>query len=378
MLLEIKRLLKENQIFIDLHNFQWKEAEISFYLLNNREVNIEKSGIKSIETLLKNKFIEIENVISPTLKHNFVYSTLQTINVENEFLNNGRPFLDFKDFFGMLNNGKYGKIFDENKLRKILTDLHKLGVLVYFNNDSLRDTIVYNPKCFNKVFKTLTDYGRKKTENIFEKLFDSIEGDEKNGNYLFSKTKNNAKQQLESILKELKSKANPKLKINEIWEKERNISIVDRISFENLLKNLEKIRKVLQKENNEKYLDNLKEDNVDITQSIYTANEYDFKYSILEEILGSEDSKEIDSKFLVDFLVKFEFILPKTRIHFFNKDKQSYIIPFLFPENKPTEIILKSGEKLKTVERNFEWTIEYQLSFKPSSMWKVKKFFYSI
>ena len=69
--------------------------------------------------------------------------------------------------------------------------------------------------------------------------------------------------------------------------------------------------------------------------------------------------------------------------------KQKYLIPFLFPNRRPTILDHKGYSFINEIKRNFEWTIginflffiycfivlhyrlEYQFPFKPSSMWKM-------
>ena len=85
----------------------------------------------------------------------------------------------------------------------------------------------------------------------------------------------------------------------------------------------------------------------------------------MSENLQNDEEKR---KFLMDILLKFEFVLPKGNKFF--QQNASYLLPLLFPNKKPKQVII-NDTKLEEIRRTNEWKIEYQLPFKPPSLWKM-------
>ena len=64
-----------------------------------------------------------------------------------------KPFVEVSDLRReLLKFSEDYKDIDQN-LNQILCDLRKLGLIIYFDNDILRSTIITNPQWFNSVFK---------------------------------------------------------------------------------------------------------------------------------------------------------------------------------------------------------------------------------
>jgi hypothetical protein len=96
---------------------------------------------------------------------------------------------------------------------------------------------------------------------------------------------------------------------------------------------------------------------------------------IVLEILGENFSGDLDKKdFLVEILVKFDFLLLRGRRSFDLKDKyasskRQYLIPLLFPKHKPSisisenndDEILKGSSEIKKIN---EWKYYYFLPVK--------------
>ena len=157
-------------------------------------------------------------------------------------------------------------IESSNNLESILVDLHKLGVILYFNDDILKETIICDPKWFNNVFKTILDFGRKKSQLLIEKIFIQIQQkqSETTIQIINRNDKENSFNQCESILKWIIGKnkielpnLNSQSVVKNIWknEEKRKNSIVDKISFHTLIQKLEKIQlKLIQEKNDQNIL----------------------------------------------------------------------------------------------------------------------------
>ena len=277
-------------------------------------------------------------------------------------------------------------IESSNNIESILIDLHKLGVIVYFNDDILKETIICDPKWFNNVFKTILDFGRKKSQLLIEKIFIQIQQkqSETKIQIINKNDKENSLNQCESILKWIIGKNKielPNLKSNEliienIWnenEKRKN-SIVDKISFQNMIEKLEKIQSKLIEEGNEEILKNsfeFDDKGKDISQIIHTIDQNIFNEEIINKIIGNKIEKK---EFMIDLLIKFDLIIPKQKQRIIVdgrdlKSNQNYLIPFLYPTNKPNNIkLFNSKIKIDEIKTKYETIIEYDLPFKLSSI----------
>ena len=172
--------------------FETKERErrkkgFIFYCVKNREEKKENTGLIELSNILCQEYDNVEYGVSATLKHEMIFELIQQIsqekteeNGENEREENEtkieeekKPFVEvsyIKNCLSKIANGemKIEKFsvrnedeedFEERKvasqslleIEKILLDLSKLGVIIYFNDFSLKDVVVSDPRWFNKV-----------------------------------------------------------------------------------------------------------------------------------------------------------------------------------------------------------------------------------
>jgi hypothetical protein len=363
---EIKKEIKIHNIDLNIKIFENSPTNF-FITLNNREPNHHKSGLLNIYEILVNEYQNLQGHISTNLKHKVVYDLIVKLSKKMNKLTE----IDEKYMFLQVSQLKkslesYEKHIctqASQELNSLLTDLHKLGVIIYFDNEILGDIIITNPKWFNVVFKEIIDYGRKRIQSIFQFVFDVLEEYEENGNYPFYRQKDNCKKCLEIILKDLKKNVDPNLKIEQIWDNVKEQSIVDKVSYHSLLEKLDVIQQKLNEEKFEHILNEFKdkdEFHYDITQSIHSIKSSTL-HSIMEEILNIHAKDKVKKSFLKNLLIKFDLILPKKKIEFL-KNNQLYLVPFLFPNEKPHKtIFLKGSTKIENFERDFEWKIDYHL-----------------
>jgi hypothetical protein len=235
---------------------------------------------------------------------------------------------------------------------EILDDLHQLGIIIFLNEKILRDTVICNPKWFNLVFKKILDFGRKKIELSMEN-YEILLRNYKNTNM------KSVRAQIKDFLEWVKCNSN--LSIQEIWrnEKEINKTIVNKVSFQKILGILENVEIFVSK-------------NSDIVplhpaNKIHLVNQEEL-YDIIEQITGGDkyfNPQKIS--FVKNILLNFNFLLPKKREFSIENllEKQEFIVPLLFANLPPLNL-----QKYKQKKRNFEWKINYQLSFEPSSIFK--------
>ena len=342
--------------------------------MNNREKDLQKSGISNVIKIIHEEYNTEKNSVQTNLKHFTVSKLIEKLCQTNIVNEQETPFLNISLLREEVEKLKENDLEDiSNQLNSILVDLHNLGVIVYFDFDILRETVITNPIWFNKVFKSLLDFGRKKIALIFEEVYESIKMLEENKMYKFSKSKNNSKQISRTFLKEILGNDFEKAKVEDIWSEKRENSIIDKLSFNSLLVKLDVLQQKLIEESNEEFLKNFKyseEEHYDITQCIHSIEEVELNTMINEMLEDNKDKEK--RKFLLKLLIKFDLILPKKKVEFM-KMNQFYLIPFLFPQEKPKkEIQLKGDIFLSDYKRDYEWKIEYFLPFKPSCMWKVK------
>ena len=180
------------------------EEKILFTYLKNREKSLDKAGINNLYTLLSTEYDNVDNAVSTTLKHKIVFDKIEELSnrnislpdknerfesnnsssiksfssveaifggkletkkernqkkkdIENNDSNNQKkeeiPFVEISDLINSLNQDKKEseENFEKEQVENILEDLHKLGLIVYFKKEFLKDTIISNPQWFNKV-----------------------------------------------------------------------------------------------------------------------------------------------------------------------------------------------------------------------------------
>jgi hypothetical protein len=170
---------KENYMIEDLLE---KNNDFYFYIVKNREIKKEESGLKKIFDVLCSEYDNVKHGVSADLKHKMVYEIIEKLSknenfedeIENEIENQKIPFIEVNEIKNILKKIEKGEKIDNitfgeegeddeserniakdsfNKIETILSDLHKLGVIIYFNDKSLKDIVVSDPKWFNKVKK---------------------------------------------------------------------------------------------------------------------------------------------------------------------------------------------------------------------------------
>ena len=365
---EIKRVITQNRISLSIHKFESKndeEEEKLFFPIKNREFQLEKAGIASIYEILSRKYDNIEHTVSTTLKHKIVFEKIKYLSevsqgmpftptekhTSNNFLSpvkegvTYQPFLDFFNLKDSLSQMAKEQSNEEaleavEELENILVDLHKLGVIVYFNHDTLKNTIISDPRWFNRVFKAILDYGRKQIQMMIEEVWHTLkQADEEGKVNLAKNAKDTAFKLCEDTLNWLKGKQFGQMDILQIWKQreKRDVSIVDKVSFHHLLELLEKIEGRLREEKMEWVIKEASEMNqIDLSQSILSINEEKLR-KLLVKILGEHSRFDGQSSaVMIDLLIKFDLVIPKGRQKFdnsskFSTRKQNYLVPLLFP-----------------------------------------------
>ena len=207
----------------------------------------------------------------------------------------------------------------------------------------------------------------------------------------FSEIEDDAPLILQKFMKWAKGEADQDLLIDDIWndKDERNKSNLDKISFTSLLVLFQFVQmKLKENEDTENVIEDILEkkgmnSKKEISQLFFLIDESELDSHIIEEILGEEfknDSKK--KEFVVEILVKFDFLLLKGRQKFDVNDKyavsqREYLIPLLFPKHIP-RLILRNDQnenengKLSTqIEKKNNVVNKYYLPFKPSALWKM-------
>ena len=373
-----------------------KEESFVFFPINNRELSRNKSGLATIYTILAKEYDNIEHSISTTLRHKLVYEAIQNCCVTPE-KGKTKPFLDvsvLKDAL-ILKAEKEDQpeaLAASKKLESLLVDLHKLGIIIFFDHDILRETIITTPEWFNRVFKAILDYGRREVSTLIDSIYNNLIVMTDEGKYraregrmfkkflsIFAKVQDEEAESIlyaSNVLQWLRANAKKKLVIQEIWSKEEelNKSILNKVSFDLMMSKLEMLQKKLREEGNTQALQGVfKESQHDICQLIHSIDHATLS-AMVRKILGTDYEDQKKHNYLIDLLVKYSFVLPKGRGKFTNDRfanlKQNYLVPLLFPVNKPHQIILQGNIKIEQVVSKHEWTVQYELPFKPSSMWK--------
>ena len=374
-------------IKLNFHCFKLDFCEKSYFFpVNNRE-KLEKTGILKLIEIISSEYDKVENSILMTLKHKIILEELEKISEEKK---GEIPIIELSKLNERLS--KFEKLKIE-QIEKYLVDLHGLGLIIYFDSDSVRDIIIVNPDWFNKIFKTIVDHGRKRIAEILENTLKELKimiqyGDFKNDS--INKDTETSEQRIKSYLTKIKGNADQRKCIDEIWTKssEREKSNIDKLSYQNMLNEISYVEKLLRKEGNERAID-INKDSLnfpsytDITQIFHTI-EYTSMFMLVKQMIGppktnptKTESEEYLRKieFLKKILGNFDLILPKERIERDqdknNVPKQKYLVPFLFPFKKPKEIVLKGGLRLRELKIRREWNVQYFFPFKPSSMWKM-------
>lgn len=155
-----------------------KKSGFIFYTVKNTEKEAEKTGLKEISSILREEYDNnVKHNVDASLKHKIIFKIIKHLSLkivnengdedEGEEIEN-KPFVEvskIKEFLIGISEGTKtlrndGEIDTEEKyfagesledIETILLDLHKLGVIIYFNDPSLKEVVVSDPKWFNKV-----------------------------------------------------------------------------------------------------------------------------------------------------------------------------------------------------------------------------------
>eukprot|EP01091_Cochliopodium_minus_P011605 TRINITY_DN3333_c0_g1_i1.p1 TRINITY_DN3333_c0_g1~~TRINITY_DN3333_c0_g1_i1.p1 ORF type:complete len:825 (-),score=271.19 TRINITY_DN3333_c0_g1_i1:1543-4017(-) len=415
---EMNKLLfdkKESEIstlelffILDIYRKRKNESDFIFYAINNWEENAEKSGLKNIYEILSHSYDEVEDNISPSIKHKIVYKIIEDLSKGKD---EEDPFIDvplIREKLSLIGKGKY-KLSNENdnknldneygredaieakkNLELVLMDLNKLGIIVYFNDNSINDVIISSPTFFNKVFKVILDYGRKRilqiSSDILEKLEETENEKEENEqkqleedyeSYFVNFETNNDKSI--DILKKFsswsKGKADKEMSMEDIWndQEERSLSNVDKLSFANMFRIMLIIEERMNNEGKQNVINEILENyNVkDFSQLFLSIDENKLDVYLLSDIMDTGSKRK---PFMAEVLVKFDFILLKGKKNF---RKKEFLVPLLFPDRKPKQIFLtnpsseEDGKDSKVVAKKNDIKLKYYLPFKPSAIWKL-------
>ena len=216
-----------------------------FHIVVNVERDLNKSGISSFCNLISQNYEKINGSVLINTDHISLIEIIKKLSKKDNSTDE-----DFEELLETKNLKEYLKINNFDNLiencDKLLNDLNKMGQIIYFSNESLKNIIITNPEWLNQIFKNVVDLGRKSSQQYLEEISFFLnnlkEYKHKNNSY-------NCKNLVEKELKELKNNnffsflfSNPN---------QKNVSNVDKISFQNFLKKIEKIEILLLKENNE-------------------------------------------------------------------------------------------------------------------------------
>ena len=200
-LIEIEKLVSENNIKLNFHVFKETFNEKSYFCtLNNWERDIHKSGIYKIRETISSEYNQVENGVKTNLKHYLVIKEIEKLS-KNKMKEIENPFVEISFLVEQLNQ----QMEEESKeaaqqIEPILVDLHKLGVIIYFNNEILKDTIITSPFWFNKVFKVILDHGRKKIGDVLEFTLKKLSEMKEKGKMKFVTKPKNSEQEIRKTL----------------------------------------------------------------------------------------------------------------------------------------------------------------------------------
>ena len=425
----MRETIKENGINLNFHKFQFEtkknkhykfEERLLFTFLNNKELDLEKSGINNLYNILSTKYDYIDYSVSTNLKHQIIFEEIQRLSKRNfsipsqnerskSFImidifstvsfssspkekvtpqlptqrHEEEPFVDVNDLLKNINEkNELNQIFERNEIENILEDLHKLGLIVYFKKKYLGDTFISNPQWFNNLFKSVLDIGRKRVGIIFESIYNKLK-----------ETKNKKmKDKILKIIMWLKGKS--KLdKLEDIWCKRKELekSKLDKISFESLLIKLEEIigKLIEKKEFSIFEIEELKNYSTQLSQNLIFVDEATLSSELINKVLKNYRRKgkiifNEKKLFLMNLLSQINLISPTKRLNQIIKGKtilhqRIFILPLLFSSQKSSSFssslnnatIGYSLKDLDDIVFENEWIVDYFLPFKPSTVWKL-------
>lgn len=346
-------MVEENKISLNFHFFKTIYCDkLYFFPLNNREKDLERSGIQNIIDLLSNKYDHIEHSISTSLKHKKVYSLIKKLssnqrdpkkkddnNIENALVETSLLKEEIK---------KIDQFFlEECQLEDILSDLHKLGVIIFFEQKLLSDFVIADPHWFNSLIKQILDCGKNRIKSVLSLILQKINEHQLLENFSFSNQKNNPKKSIENLLRWLEE--GEKINSPSFFQfftpsPPKSSKMIEKISFHTLLKHFHHIQNEIE-ENKLQFIiqqvnlsSGLKSHD-DITQLFYTINQTQF-FVLLKKILRQTNlspnhlqSFLLKKNFTINFLHKFDFVFPKDRSTFKDEEfsiNQKYLVKLFF------------------------------------------------
>ena len=285
------------------------------------------------------------------------------------------------------------------ELEKILKDLTKLGLLVYFDHPSLPDILIPDPMWLNNMFKALLDVGRRRVEVMVERIGANLKEMEERGSLKYIRgDKESSSLIVGRLRKRVIGKANWEGSVEEIWKckQEKMKSRVDKISFFALMEQLEFLTLKLELEKNQEAMKGLLPNPSltpphSICQEVHVVGEEMLEF-VVNQILGPVFLLDKQMReFVVHLLFQLDMLLPRRRLSHSpllregvregvgeeerlvgveEKREREFLVPLLFPSLPPPSLSL-SSLPLKLVKRKYEWKVEYLLPFHPSSLWKM-------
>ena len=258
-------------------DFIFFPGKYCFHVVLNTKKDLDKSGVSSFVDLISEHYEKINGSVLINSDHILVRDLIKNISkIEKKEEIKYEPFVETKCLENALikkKNHAFGN------LEEILRDLNKMGQIIFFNNnDYLKNLIVTDPQWLNEIFKNILDLGRKNLQFYLEDISE------------FKKISPTCKKIVDEEIKILKFKCKKNLNMAQIWEnpREKEKSIVDKISFLNLLKKVEEIEILMikdsYKDTKEFFQQKLGNENT-IAQKIFRISHKEF-LKIIELILG--------------------------------------------------------------------------------------------
>ena len=344
---KLSRMLKEYHIDLKLHEFSVNGDNLLFLPVKLRSLG--HSQVETLYNLVCTTYDSVEYSVSTTLRHKIVFEEIESLCIKSD---EAQTFLNVSSLEKTLK-----KIGEEEEpqalqalkdLREILSDLHKLGVLVYFADEDLSDTIIWDVQWLARVYKAVLDHGKKKVEIFVENILQKLRA---------NKLRTESKTMCKEFLSKLSTKT--KLSVAEIWvnEEERKKSIVDKISFESVSNTLQEIQAQLVKEGNDSLI-------LPEALPVFHVISEDSLQSIVVEILGEKFRFHAQKRnYLSGILSKLDLIVPKS-LKKVDSLSKAYIVPLLFPKERPI--------RMKVSKEGMEETMlfNYKMAFISSEVWK--------
>eukprot|EP01091_Cochliopodium_minus_P002654 TRINITY_DN12503_c0_g1_i1.p1 TRINITY_DN12503_c0_g1~~TRINITY_DN12503_c0_g1_i1.p1 ORF type:complete len:650 (+),score=189.93 TRINITY_DN12503_c0_g1_i1:590-2539(+) len=397
---EIRKIKEKFNLLFEFKEFKYEGIDLLFKPINNYDTKINE--VKGLRNTILEEYSETELGSRIGKNHNIVRTILEKMAddkveiVKIESIENA-----LKKMFGEFSI----KQFD---LTNVLSDLHDVGICVYFKSkSSMKNFVITNPDWLNKLFREFLDLGRLKILDLLFLLFKKTKKE---------KVRNNPKLEESPFLKELtdllllivniKEKNDTYLQswfskklTNKNFDIFTEITVVEdkfksflggkikKLSFQYLSEKLTLLEYLLMEGGLVDLLKKLKnkwkvKEYHFLPQTIFTINNKD-KNGILDRLspfpLDFFNDEKNKFSLMLEYKEAFQKILiilniliPKIEIleKSLEEDHSNrYLISLLFPFEKPKELILSGNLRAKDIKME-EWKMKYSLPFKPCTMWK--------